>query len=1194
MNLSGFLKVLSDNAVKVSAVLAALVAVASTAYKLKTHFSRSRLLRADAFPLPEVPSEQAIFADNYRDLDTMLVGRDSEISAVAGDVRSSMLTFVYGESGSGKSTFLKLGLCRELASRRGWVPIYIDVWGSDWERGPWNALADSTDFALRAVSITGLEASSITRESVFERLRNLRKTVGRRPLLVFDQIDDYQNAHRTTFRRPGTQFLLSPDELCAANPFWREIRDLLLEADEPVHLLLATRDDAQDGLHCFEFTKPSVYQLPRLGPGDAVTLVQRLTPDSIVKNPENGFTELTQRIAAELGNEHAGAILPMQLRMALAGLGTLSGPLTPGRLDELGGVAALGALYLDNVLRHSPEAWPIINAMAERSTSGQPKAIGLSRHELLSLLPAGVPPQRLLKKLVAKRILRQRLEGSPDEVWQLYHDYLAAAIVELDRRRRKWFIVLSSAAQRFRLADGPMQWWLRLLTPSIQLRLFLQRLAGRGFDYGEYGGFARISLLRLVINVWTLSLAAGLLGWTLWRQNQQAQVIIDAFHQGDDNVKQYDALWLLAASPSGYLRQNVIARFLSTPDNAQELERYSSSILSSLGLRASSLDILADLSASGPCLTPSNPYIETCDAIALFSAEAGPRANQIIELLAKTSGPEAAYFSAELAAFAPQLNGDQAERGANRIVDLMAKASEREAGDLGEALGALVPQLKSDQAGVLANRIVDLMAKTSGYETVYLGEALAALAPQVKGDQAGPLVSRIVDLGAMATGPEAVYLGKALGALAPQLKGDQAERGANRIVDLMAKTSGNEAAHLGIALAALAPQVNGNQAERGASRIVDLMAKASGNEAAHLGIALGALAPQLKGDQAERGANRIVDLMAKTSGDDAGDLGIALAALSSQVKGDQAGRLGNRIVELLAKASGFEAADWGAALAALAPQLKGDQTERGANRIVNLLTETSQYEQGYDAAYLAKALAALAPQLKGDQAERGANRIVDLIHPIRTNNMDLIEGLAALAAQVKGDQAVPLANRIVDLQAEDSRYEVRNLGDAVAALAPQVKSDQAVALANRIVDLLSNASVDKMTSWRRGLAALIAQVDSTTRRRLLATIIERRQGLPCDLAVVKASHEEAPLLLDMIKWPICEGGDGIMLRIAELQNASPLEFGQFGKAGDRSTFKANRRKFIAWLRTQRDPHGKDFDIDGPPIWSPQNPPSASH
>jgi hypothetical protein len=66
--------------------------------------------------------------------------------------------------------------------------------------------------------------------------------------------------------------------------------------------------------------------------------------------------------------------------------------------------------------------------------------------------------------------------------------------------------------------------------------------------------------------------------------------------------------------------------------------------------------------------------------------------------------------------------------------------------------------------------------------------------------------------------------------------------------------------------------------------------------------------------------------------------------------------------------------------------------------------------------------------------------------------------------------------------------------------------------------------------------------------------------MPCDEAVI--NMEERQILIDMLKWPVCTGRDGIMLRIAELQGARPAEFSEFKEPGKRSTFHGDLRRFI--------------------------------
>src|SRR6266404_4311960 len=48
-----------------------------------------------------------------------------------GAVEQNPLRFVYGPSGVGKSTLLRVGLCPLLYETGRWLPIYVDLWGAD-------------------------------------------------------------------------------------------------------------------------------------------------------------------------------------------------------------------------------------------------------------------------------------------------------------------------------------------------------------------------------------------------------------------------------------------------------------------------------------------------------------------------------------------------------------------------------------------------------------------------------------------------------------------------------------------------------------------------------------------------------------------------------------------------------------------------------------------------------------------------------------------------------------------------------------------------------------------------------------------------------------------------------------------------------------------------------------------------------
>jgi hypothetical protein len=356
MAFTGFIEAIKANLVIISECVAAMGVILAAVNRVWAYLKRSRLLVPNAFPLPEIPGELSIFEVSVPDLSTMLVGRQHQVDKLTEAIQNNRMTFLYGESGSGKSTLLKLGVARELVRSGSWVPIYVDVWGQNWISGPQKSLAGATDFSLRSLSLS--KDQPVVAKTIIARLRAFRESTGRTPVLLLDQIDDYQNTHRAHFYSAETGVLLNPQEICEANPFWRNLRDLLLEPGDKIHIVLATRDDAQSGLHCFQFDEPRVFPLFRLDAADAKTLIHVLAPASVVDKPENGFNDLMDKIVAELGHDHGGKVLPMQLRVALAGVGREEGPLTPSLLDHLGGVAGLGAKYLESVISNLPPLGP--------------------------------------------------------------------------------------------------------------------------------------------------------------------------------------------------------------------------------------------------------------------------------------------------------------------------------------------------------------------------------------------------------------------------------------------------------------------------------------------------------------------------------------------------------------------------------------------------------------------------------------------------------------------------------------------------------------------------------------------------------------------------------------------------------------------------------------------------------------------
>src|SRR5919198_1614027 len=88
---------------------------------------RSRLLRPEALLLR---------SDEPRHLK----GRQDDIDRLSTLCNEYQQVYLVGESGAGNSSLIQAGLCPALKANRRLFPIYLNVWGEDWQAGPRVAL----------------------------------------------------------------------------------------------------------------------------------------------------------------------------------------------------------------------------------------------------------------------------------------------------------------------------------------------------------------------------------------------------------------------------------------------------------------------------------------------------------------------------------------------------------------------------------------------------------------------------------------------------------------------------------------------------------------------------------------------------------------------------------------------------------------------------------------------------------------------------------------------------------------------------------------------------------------------------------------------------------------------------------------------------------------------------------------------
>jgi len=448
-----------------------------------------------------------------------LVDREEAVGDLVKQLRNAAIVFLTSESGAGKTTLLKKDLTKELKSRGTFFPIYLDHWGEDWAEGPRQTLAASLSEPDGSAWRKGLGVTAPVRpEQALAIVGRFYDELGKLPVLLFDQFDDYYLQHRSQFIRGS---VLKPNQLMQENRFWDELAQLISAGK--ASCLFAVRDEVHPALDSFRFpdAKTDSYLLERLPASFAGELLEKVASKAGLRHPKAGFDTLSERLIADLGGED-GLVLPAQVKLAFLGLEWLD-PLTVRSYIRAGGLRGLEALALEHQIARAArkvtcqpaEFRPLLLALVDPKTgTDRPR----TDQELLQLLPEG---KRDAAKLAdALRLLRDadivRLQSDAPEVnevrWQLDHPYLRQSLAKIDERARRWQVVLDAAAQTFKAAPNLLGRWFALLRPGAQVRVAYERLKRR-VSYGSARRFAVLSTLRLLFNPLVIALVIALFSY---------------------------------------------------------------------------------------------------------------------------------------------------------------------------------------------------------------------------------------------------------------------------------------------------------------------------------------------------------------------------------------------------------------------------------------------------------------------------------------------------------------------------------------------------------------------------------------------------------------------------------------------------------------------------------------------------------
>ncbi len=391
--------------------------------------------------------------DHYEEQDASLFfGRDVECDLVVANLLSARLTLLYGQSGVGKSSLLHAGVVPRLRETPDLAVVAFRSWGGD----PVAGLCA----AIRAAA--GLEPSA-SEPALADTIAACMQRLGRDLVVILDQFEEY--------------FVYHPrDDGTFAVEFPRAVKQVELA----VSFLVSIREDALARLDRFKGRIPNLFgnylrvdRLDRKAGRDAIVRpieeyenrvagdermqIEPQLVEAVLDQVRVGNIELSQTGAGVIDGASAreSRIEAPFLQLVLTRLweeesAAGSRVLRLETLDRLGGAARIVPAHLDAAMARlsRPErdvAARVLHFLVTPSgTKIAHRASDLAAYAKVSADVVGL----LLDHLGGPqaRILR----GTGDGRYEIYHDVLAAAI--LDWRARRLQAIRASRNRRLLLA----------------------------------------------------------------------------------------------------------------------------------------------------------------------------------------------------------------------------------------------------------------------------------------------------------------------------------------------------------------------------------------------------------------------------------------------------------------------------------------------------------------------------------------------------------------------------------------------------------------------------------------------------------------------------------------------------------------------------------------------------------------------
>jgi Leucine-rich repeat (LRR) protein len=454
--------------------------------------------------------------------DGPLLQRKDVVYRVFHACQDNPAVLLLGDSGAGKSALVIAGLIPLLAesTTARLAPTMIARYGTDWALGPAMALLRQ----LQPEHPNCRDLQSRDPSAVVDTLDELIARSSRRPLLIFDQFEDYILSHASMLRTDSGW--ITSQQLAARNCFWAATQRWLDAGS--IHLLFVVREYDQAIASAFLGpSRPKVDETLLPFTADQVKAVVDgvIEPEgepALIVDPERGWTRLRDALCEDLVKSTA---LPAEIALCLRALQILRRPTLRHYIDA-GRLPGMQVLFLKQAVDRAAAASVLLTPaqvklllsllLAPGLANPLPVSISRSVRELagsvfaareVSTAQIGAV-ESALESLKKDALAKEQLDPATQQKrWRLYSDFLCGVVAALVSIPNPWQTRLDSYAAEYWTALSLWEKSERLLPIRLQLVLFGQRVR-RSIRYGAAREYAILSLLKLLLPLLLLVCAA--------------------------------------------------------------------------------------------------------------------------------------------------------------------------------------------------------------------------------------------------------------------------------------------------------------------------------------------------------------------------------------------------------------------------------------------------------------------------------------------------------------------------------------------------------------------------------------------------------------------------------------------------------------------------------------------------------------